>query len=270
MTGENRLKPKTWGGYWDHFGKRLVELANIPKDARVLDIGTGGGSSLYPAAERVGSKGEVIGIETCEGCFERTSSEIERCRIDNARMEFMDAKEMTFEDESFDFVFAGMIGWDSYFDFEKFEFKGPNKMMAEIVRVVKKGGRVGISGFSLEEDTEWMHELYTKYVTEVSPPSWEPTPELSKLFSKENEKGWRKILSSAGFSDIMTMKEVIQYEYEDKEAIWSDSRWKSYLIETKGMHEDDVAGFKEFVLNALEERGSITFDKGSIFAYGTK
>jgi tRNA G46 methylase TrmB len=80
------VTPKTWGSYWDYFGVRLVELVGVTEGALVLDVGTGGGASLYPAARIVGDHGQVTGIETCHGCQERTSSEINRCGITNAKV----------------------------------------------------------------------------------------------------------------------------------------------------------------------------------------
>ena len=51
--------------YWDYWGVRLVEHAAIPPGAEVLDVGCGTGSSLFPAAERVGPGGYAIGIDIC-------------------------------------------------------------------------------------------------------------------------------------------------------------------------------------------------------------
>jgi ubiquinone/menaquinone biosynthesis C-methylase UbiE len=53
--------------YWDYFSARLVEHAVIPQGARILDIGCGTGTSLFPAAERTGSRGYAIGIDICPG-----------------------------------------------------------------------------------------------------------------------------------------------------------------------------------------------------------
>jgi O-methyltransferase/aklanonic acid methyltransferase len=53
--------------YWDYFGVRLVEHAAILPGARVLDIGCGTGSSLFPAAEKAGPAGAVIGVDICPG-----------------------------------------------------------------------------------------------------------------------------------------------------------------------------------------------------------
>lgn len=51
--------------YWEYFGLRLVEHADIHPGAKVLDLGCGTGSSLYPAAEQVGKHGQAIGIDIC-------------------------------------------------------------------------------------------------------------------------------------------------------------------------------------------------------------
>ena len=51
--------------YWDYFGTRLVEYADVSPGALVLDVGCGSGSSLLPAAERTGKQGSVCGIDLC-------------------------------------------------------------------------------------------------------------------------------------------------------------------------------------------------------------
>ena len=51
--------------YWDYFGARLVEHAAVVPGARVLDLGCGAGSSLFPAAAKTGARGCVTGIDIC-------------------------------------------------------------------------------------------------------------------------------------------------------------------------------------------------------------
>ena len=52
--------------YWEYFGGRFVELAAVGAGLSVLDVGCGTGSSLFPAAERVGPAGRAVGIDICE------------------------------------------------------------------------------------------------------------------------------------------------------------------------------------------------------------
>jgi O-methyltransferase/aklanonic acid methyltransferase len=51
--------------YWDYFGARLVERADIYPGALLLDVGCGTGSSLFPAAENIGQGGFAFGIDIC-------------------------------------------------------------------------------------------------------------------------------------------------------------------------------------------------------------
>ena len=53
--------------YWEYFGARLVELADLQLGERVLDVGCGSGSSLFPAAAKVGVHGFAIGGDICPG-----------------------------------------------------------------------------------------------------------------------------------------------------------------------------------------------------------
>lgn len=51
--------------YWEYFGIKLVERAKVYPGAQLLDVGCGTGSSLFPAAEKVGLLGLAIGIDVC-------------------------------------------------------------------------------------------------------------------------------------------------------------------------------------------------------------
>jgi len=89
-----------------HFGRRLVDVADINAGARVLDIATGRGAVLFPAAERVGAGGEAIGVDLADAMAHATSEEAARRGL-KARVSVMDAEELTFPDEVFDFVICG-------------------------------------------------------------------------------------------------------------------------------------------------------------------
>src|SRR4026207_2394101 len=90
--------------YFPIFGQWLVETAQIPKGSQVLDVACGRGAVLFPAAERVGPSGHVIGIDLADGMAHETQREIERRELNQAEARQMDAEHLTFPDASFDFV----------------------------------------------------------------------------------------------------------------------------------------------------------------------
>ena len=77
--------------FFQHFGARLVSLAPIEPGSRVLDVAAGRGAALFPAAEKVGPQGEVVGIDYSEGMVGQTNAEIGACGLTNAGMLHMDA-----------------------------------------------------------------------------------------------------------------------------------------------------------------------------------
>src|SRR5690349_14390611 len=90
--------------YFSYFGQQLVKAANIPSGAKVLDVATGRGAVLFPAAEKVGAQGYVNGIDISVGMVEETLAEIEQRGIKNATVQVMDAEHLTFPDATFDVV----------------------------------------------------------------------------------------------------------------------------------------------------------------------
>src|SRR5437870_2451577 len=82
--------------WFAHFGRRLVELAQVPTGGTVLDVATGRGAVLLAAAERVGAGGRVVGIDLSEGMLRETAAEIERLGLRNSHVRQMDAEALQF------------------------------------------------------------------------------------------------------------------------------------------------------------------------------
>ncbi len=129
-----------------HFGRRLVEFAGIMPGASVLDIACGRGASLFPAVEKVGPGGSVVGIDLSAGMAAETGKEISARGIPNARVMQMDAEHMEFEDEQFDVVLCA---------FALQHFARPEAHLAEMLRVLKKGGQVAIATWGRNRDPRW-------------------------------------------------------------------------------------------------------------------
>ncbi|MHA1959567.1 MAG: class I SAM-dependent methyltransferase [Candidatus Thorarchaeota archaeon] len=208
-------RPKTWGAFWDLFGFKLAESIGIREGARVLDVGTGGGSTLFPALEMVGTEGHVTGIDKNDDRVKTVTAEIERCDIKNAQVLQMDGSQMEFEDDSFDFVIAGFMGWSGTFDFVTCEFRERDLVMGDIYRVLKPDGIVGISTWLVQEDLDLMH----RELSSASIPS-------NTNYSAETEEGWNVIMATTKFRDVRFVTESVVQDYGSADDWWDEM--KSY------------------------------------------
>jgi arsenite methyltransferase len=118
-------------------GKRLVQRLGVEAGDRVLDVGCGTGRLARWMAERVGPTGSVVGIDPL---VERIA--IARARAGGIRFEVGQAEDLgAFDGESFDAVcLSAVFHWVS----------DKPKALAEIRRVLRPGGRVGVTTLAKE------------------------------------------------------------------------------------------------------------------------
>ena len=258
----SELKPKTWGGFWDIFGEALVDFMDIQVGERVFEIGTGGGSVLYPLLRRVGDSGKVVGVETCDHCAKATTAEIKKCKIKNAEVHFMDARETEFDGNSFDCVTAGFIGWDDYFDFDTLEYKKADALMKAVCRLLKPGGKFGMSTWLLQEDLDWMYDFLTSQ-----------SIECKRNYHIENEKGWKIILSKAEFQNIRVLTRSATYTYNSVDFWWKEMMDYDWPVDGKNSEKiTDSIKKKAFSLiqDRLKEGGGVPFTRDAIFVTATQ
>jgi ubiquinone/menaquinone biosynthesis C-methylase UbiE len=256
---------QTWGFLWDVLASRLVNLIGITEGATVLDVGTGGGSTLLASLERVGPAGKVLGLDKQLNHVEKANLEIQRCNCGDSKVFHMDATEMSFSDNLFDFAVSGFIGWGLNFNFKENRFTGSNQVMQEIVRVLKPGGRLGISSWLLQEDTEWME----RFVSSYSHPA-------RRTYVKETVEGWDIILANSDLVKTSVLHEDVEIPYPSLEAWWNEMMsygWQSQIdslsIE-KGITIEDI---KDKAFSQIEDYQSgegITFIRSVLYALGTK
>ena len=187
-------------------GRRLVELADIPAGARVLDVATGRGAILFPAAERVGARGQVIGVDISPGMVSETGAEVARLGLGNAHVRQMDAEALDFPDAAFDFVLCGFA-----LQFLPHLERG----LAEFRRVLAPGGRVAVSTWGADDERwAWYPALRAAYGARV------------KLQSQsfERPESLEQIFSAAGFTEVSVLVEPFDWICAEAEEWWA-AQW---------------------------------------------
>ena len=64
--------------FFSDTGRRLVELARVDEGAALLDVAMGRGAILFPAAEKVGPDGRVIGIDLSPVMVRKSIAQVKR------------------------------------------------------------------------------------------------------------------------------------------------------------------------------------------------
>ncbi|KAI1176237.1 S-adenosyl-L-methionine-dependent methyltransferase [Nemania sp. FL0916] len=190
-------------------GAFLLDQLEVAPGMRVLDVGCGPGDLTAQIAELVGPDGSVVGIDPSK---ERIDIAIDERAKSNLSFQLGIAEDLSrFPSNSFDILFVNStLHWVQ---------DQPTALM-EFGRVLKPGGRVGISGASGDFLTAQerikaevlSREPYCRY-PEQSPPKFLKKAELEHL------------LDRAGLHEKNIIKKVIVKSAEDGDAMinWLDT-----------------------------------------------
>jgi demethylmenaquinone methyltransferase / 2-methoxy-6-polyprenyl-1,4-benzoquinol methylase len=124
----DRMNALMTAGMHERWRERAADLAAVKPGDRVLDVATGTGDLAIELERRLGSEGEVVGVDFAERMLE-----LARVKAPGIRFEQGNALELAFADGEFD---AATVGFGAR------NFSDLRRGLAEMARVVKPGGRV--------------------------------------------------------------------------------------------------------------------------------
>jgi len=262
---EEIIKSKS-PSYWTHFGGLLVDFAAIPGGVHVLDIGFGSGTSLLPAAERVGSRGFVIGIDDWPANIRGTSLEIRRRGLNNAMILKMDARNLGFRRKSFDLILSGF----AYVFF----------VLEDAFSLLRRGGRIILSSWAWQEDSEWMGEIIAKYIArEMCGHDWEDglsdRSARPRVYARDTIESLSDKLTNAGFTDVAVTTTSENFVYRDEEEWWEvmgHSGWQEHVKRVRESGKGMLERLKQEAFELLSDNKDSTgihFGRSVLLASGT-
>jgi O-methyltransferase / aklanonic acid methyltransferase len=192
--------------HFRHFGRRLVELARLRPGERVLDVATGRGACLLPAAGRVGPAGLAVGVDLAEGMVAGTAADVRAGRLAQAALARMDAERLGLAGGAFDAVLCG---------FGLSFLPDRDAALREMRRVLRPGGRACLSVWG-DDDPGW---------------SWLP-PLVDRLLARRPAAGHATVrpddlqaaLRRAGFAAAEWRDEVRLFTFPTP-AAWLATCW---------------------------------------------
>lgn len=204
----NRVAPgwEKWSPYFEQqmafLSHRLVADARLRPGMRVLDLGSGTGYPALLAAQVVGPKGRVIGVDVAESMLAAAQRNAKRLAVTNVTFRTGDVTALPFEHGSFDAVTSRFC--------LMFLPEIP-KTAAEIARVLKPGGWVATAVWSTPDKNPSIRLPLEAigHVVNVPPPD----PAAPGIFRLATPGDLAGILQQAGLTDVAEQEFPAEWSY---------------------------------------------------------
>lgn len=124
--------------FWNRFGQRTIELADLQPGMRVLDVCCGTGASAIPAAMRVGATGSVLGVDLADALLELARNKSQQQGLKNIEFQCADFSNLDLPSESFEAIVCV---------FGIFFLPDMEAAVAELWRMLRPGGTLAITSW---------------------------------------------------------------------------------------------------------------------------
>jgi SAM-dependent methyltransferase len=226
------------------FAEALVALLPPAVGAHVLDVATGTGLVAVEAARHVGPRGSVLATDFLPAWEPFVRSTASAARVTNVTFASMPAEALALPDASFDVA---------YCQFGLMFVPQPLRALREMRRVLRPGGRIGISVWSVPEKVGLF--LIPRIVAPALPPTTgEASPSPMSMGAPGLIEG---MVAEAGFCDVVRHTVTIFHDIADPEIEWQQWRENFAMPDGGGLerlpahvqqrvHDDVIAAFASY------------------------
>jgi ubiquinone/menaquinone biosynthesis C-methylase UbiE len=179
------------GGLTHHSAKIFPSL-RVREGDRAVDVGCGFGDTAIELAQRVGSKGSVLGIDCCEAFLEIARSDAAAAGANNVEFVNADVQIYPFEGD-FDFCFSR---------FGTQFFENPVAGLRSMRRSLKPGGTMTMIVWRGIDDNPWLGMAKEIVLRFLPPPGDDGRSCGPGPFSMAGQDMVTKQLEISGYTDI--------------------------------------------------------------------
>ena len=223
--------------------ERLLANVEVAGNARVLDVGCGGGSSTLEVARRA-EAGGALGIDISVRMIDYAREAAEAAGLRNVRFEHGDAQVHPFAQESFDLaisVFGTMF------------FNDPGAAFANIAQALRPRGRLAMLVWRELGRNEWLTAIRGALALGRDLP--EPAPDVPGPFGLARAERITAILAESDFADahLDRVDEPIEFGREADDAFEFLQTFGITKGLTEGLDEDERRRAMDALRRVVEE-----------------
>jgi ubiquinone/menaquinone biosynthesis C-methylase UbiE len=243
--------------FWDRYGRGTVERLGVKPGSTVLDVGCGSGASAIPAAQAVGPRGRVIGVDLAERLLALAQAKAGAQSLSNIEFRQGDMEALGYPDETFDAVICV---------FAIFFVPDMVKQVRELWRMVRPGGQLAI--------TTWGPRMF-----EPGSAAWwtavkQFRPDLHNAFNPweriNTPQALRQLLADAAVEKPNVVAEDGRQPLQSPDDWWAVVCGSGYRWTLEQMAEQTAVKVKETNLAALRERQIKFIETNVIYSVATK
>ncbi len=164
-----------------------VALASLKKGETVLDLGSGAGFDCFLAADRVGKKGKVIGVDMTPEMLEKARENARKGNYENVEFRLGEIENLPVADNSVDTIISNCVINLS---------PDKNRVFKEAFRALKPGGRLMVSDIVL------LKELPASIKNSIQ-------AYVGCLAGASMKNNYLKTIKSAGFRKVKVLEETV-------------------------------------------------------------
>ena len=220
----------------------IRELGPQPGET-VLELGAGTGETGFEAAAIVGEDGRLISTDFSEDMVEVARRRGAELGLGNVDYRVIDVERIELDSDSVD----GVLCQSTYM-----LAADPVAALAETRRVLRPGGRVGLSVWGAPERNPWASIGGMILVERGHMPP--PEPEAPGVFSMASEQRTSALLDGAGFSSVRTEEVPVSFTFRNLDDY---ERW---VIDVAGPFAMVVRGLPEGEREVLRARLGEAFE----------
>ena len=244
-------------GFWDRIGKRTIERLALSTGAKVLDVGCGTGASALPAAQAVGAKGSVLGVDLSARLLELARAKAKARGITNVEFRIADMTELGYPDDDFDAVVSV---------FSIFFVPDMEGLVRELWRMVRPGGKLAVTTWG----PRFVQPAYARWQTAIR----QERPDLYNAFNPwdriTDPQAVRCLLHDGGATNIEVAAEDGVQALRSAEDWWIIALGTGLRWTIEQMGPEAAARIKADNVNWLSENKIDCVETNAIYAVAQK